>query len=530
MPAALPMDIYRRVSRKAGREGDGYRSPEIQLEASLGWAKLNNVQVGKIPEPEEDVSGATAVADRELEKLLERVEAGVSGGIITYNSKRFARDTIANLIAAKRLKDAGGRLVGVSDGVDSATQAGEIQLALMATMGEQELNQIKEGWKRATGAAVASGIHIACRAPLGYLRNDQVNPAYDAKGKLIRDGRLVIDPLTAPAVRLAFAMRGEGASIGEIRTAMMAELGRAVAKSTISSLLKNRAYLGEARGGSGGVVNKKAHEPLLKAADGEPDERAFKKAQPKERARSSTPRNGTLSRDTTLGGLIVCDACDHKMQVFGSTNKKSGERVPSYGCHGKHGGETGDCPAPGAVQANLVDDLLVRMIDANHDVIADGAASNAQRLMEARARVGAAEDALDSWVDDPAIANTIGAERFTRGLTIRQTAVDDAKRELWDIDVPEDDEDEPEVVATPDGPKILTRWHVSVEKDRRLIRRYVAEVRVAKADPKRRKYQPLEERVWVRWVGAGDLVPATEIDAVPWRDREYAAEPAPAAA
>jgi DNA invertase Pin-like site-specific DNA recombinase len=521
------MDIYRRVSRKAGREGDGYRSPEIQLEASLGWAKLNSVEVGKIPPPEEDVSGATAVADRELEKLLERVEAGVSGGIITYNSKRFARDTIANLIAAKRIKDAGGRLVGVSDGVDSATQAGEIQLALMATMGEQELNQIKEGWKRATGAAVASGIHIACRAPLGYLRNDQVNPAYDAKGKLIRDGRLVIDPVAGPVVRRAFEMRGEGASLGEIREMMMEGLGRAVAKSTISTLLTNRAYLGEARGGSGGVVNKEAHEPLLKTADGEPDERTWKRAQPKERARSSTPRNGTLSRDTLLGGLVVCDACDHKMQVFGSTNRKTGERIPSYGCHGKHGGDVGDCPAPGATQARGLDDLIIRMIDANHDVLADGAESNAQRLMEARAAVADAESALDAWVDDPSIATTIGAERFTRGLAARQGALDEAKRELWDIDVPEDDDAEPEVGLLDGEPTILTRWHVSTEKDRRLIRRYVAQVRVAKADPARRKYQPLAERVWVRWVGADEAVPATELDSAPWRDKVHGPEERP---
>jgi hypothetical protein len=47
-------------------------------------------------------------------------------------------------------------------------------------------------------------------------------------------------------------------------------------------------------------------------------------------------------------------------------------------------------------------------------------------------------------------------------------------------------------------------YHVlgeDLDADRRFLRRYVTGVTVAKADPKRRRWQPLAERVMVEFVG-----------------------------
>jgi DNA invertase Pin-like site-specific DNA recombinase len=494
MSAALPMDLYRRVSRRNGREGDTYHSPAIQLEAGEQWARLNGVAIGKVPPPEEDVSGAVEVANRELERLLERVEAGVSAGIITYKADRFARDTIETLVAAKRLKEAGGRLVGVSDGVDSATPGGQTTLALMATMAEQHLENIKGTWKRVTGRAVANGVHIACRAPSGYLRVDQVTPTYDSKGELIRDGRLAKDPDVAPVVARMFEMKGEGASLGQMRAHFMRETGRPIAKSTISSMLKNRAYLGEARGPHGAVCAG-AHEAIV-------TERAFDRAQNPGKA---TPRNGTLADRTALSGLVVCDACDHRMAVVGSTLKAAkdraeDERIPTYACTGQHG--SGDCPAPAAIQARKLDPHIANVLRDSADEAAASVASEAERFLVARDKAKEAEGALDAWVDDPTIATTIGNERFQRGLVARQEALTEAKRALWDLDDPGIEDGD--VVYIGGRPVVYESWGRDPAADRRHVGRFIREVRVARADPKRRRTQPIEERVTVQWIGAGD--------------------------
>jgi site-specific DNA recombinase len=155
------MDGYIRVSRRGEREGEEYRSPEIQREEIEKWAKRNNVEIGRIPPPDENVSGAKAIKDRALETLIQRVEDGVSDGIIVYKTSRFARNQLETLLAAKRLKDAGARLVGVADGVDTDQPSGKLVLSLFASMAENEYDELTKGWKASVDRAVGEGKHVA---------------------------------------------------------------------------------------------------------------------------------------------------------------------------------------------------------------------------------------------------------------------------------------------------------------------------------------------------------------------------------
>ncbi|HEX3733770.1 MAG TPA: recombinase family protein [Solirubrobacterales bacterium] len=481
------MDGYVRVSRRARRDGDSYHSPEIQREEIERWARNNGVELGTVKK-EENVSGAKAVADRGLERLLERVEAGVSDGIIVYKTDRFARDAIETLVAAKRIKEANGRLVGVSDGVDSDQANGKMMLGLMATMAEQYLDGVKAGWSASTSRAVANGVHIAARAPVGYLRADQVNPRYDAKGKLIKDGRLMLDSEAAPVVLRAYEMWAKDSTLGQISDMMREGLERGIAKSTVGSLLRNRAYLGEARG-PGGAVKPGAHDPIV-------SEKLFSQAQA--RRGESHKRNGKLAGKVLLGGLVTCASCGHKLRTIGSTNRSTGERLPTYSCAAHFA--SGDCQAPAAIKAALLDAHVVNLLRDNDESVASAAVSAEQRYLAAREAAREAEAALDAWVNDPAIAMSIGAERFRRGLLVRQEAFEGARRELWDLDDAGISEDAP-VVWIDGKPHVYEVWGKDMEADRRHIRRYVRGVVVGKADPKRRRWQPIEERVEIAWVG-----------------------------
>ena len=117
------MDGYVRVSRVAGRKGESYISPKVQRDKITGWANLHDVELGEVV-VEEDVSGAKPVDERELGMLLRRVESGQSQGIIAYKLSRFGRGALETLQAVERIREAGGRLVTVEDGVDSAKPGG----------------------------------------------------------------------------------------------------------------------------------------------------------------------------------------------------------------------------------------------------------------------------------------------------------------------------------------------------------------------------------------------------------------------
>jgi DNA invertase Pin-like site-specific DNA recombinase len=134
----MNMDIYIGVSRVAGREGESYRSPKQQEQACRAWAEVNEVEVGTV-EVEEDVSGGKKAASRKLSKLLKRIDAEVSDGIITYRLNGFGRnmaDTVNSVVA---IKDSGARFVSVApdSSYDTAQAGGEVMLGVLSGLAEQ---------------------------------------------------------------------------------------------------------------------------------------------------------------------------------------------------------------------------------------------------------------------------------------------------------------------------------------------------------------------------------------------------------
>jgi hypothetical protein len=91
-------------------------------------------------------------------------------------------------------------------------------------------------------------------------------------------------------------------------------------------------------------------------------------------------------------------------------------------------------------------------------------------------------------------------ERYRRGLLARQRALEEAQRKLWD----QEDPGLPDgaSIAWVDGkPMLYEQWGEDIEADRRHLRKFIASVSLAEADPKRRRWQPIGERVTIRWIG-----------------------------
>src|SRR6266571_9506179 len=176
-------DLYIRVSRLGERSED--EATEVYEAQCRAWADRAGVAIDEVEE-ETDVSGGTAVAQRRLERLIQRVEAGESEGIITPYLDRFGRDLIEGALAYRRLKLAGGRLICVNDGVDSDRPGDEFQFQIRMVIAEDYLRRTRSNFQAAIDRAAARGVYLASRPPFGYRKDEE--------------GRLVVDEQRAPLV------------------------------------------------------------------------------------------------------------------------------------------------------------------------------------------------------------------------------------------------------------------------------------------------------------------------------------------
>jgi site-specific DNA recombinase len=405
-------DGYIRVSRRAGREGESFISPEVQRKKIFDWAKLHDVEIVQWWE-EIDQSGAKLERPM-FQEALARCERGESGGIIVAKLDRFARSAVDALESIKRLNQAGALLVSVEDNFDGSTPMGRFAIGILTLIAELELERIKSNWDTAVRNAVDRGIHISARVPVGYAR--------DPKTKLLHP-----DPRTAPAVSDVFRRRATGSSWAalarylEENKVYPASGNRHWSKYGVASLVKNPVYLGQARSGS--IVKENAHEAIVSRAE-------FDAAQSTKKSVFAA-RDGSVASQAMLGGLARCAGCGHTLKITGSTRKGTGERYAVYYCVGQYA--SGPCPARATEAAakldHYVEEQVLKVLRAHGGPVAQAVAASAQ-LESAINAVTGAEHELDLFVNNATVLTTIGERRFTEGVRVRQDALDAARADL----------------------------------------------------------------------------------------------------
>jgi DNA invertase Pin-like site-specific DNA recombinase len=195
----MRFDGYIRVSDTKGRSGERFLSPDIQCDTIRRLAKAKGVEVNEPIVEELDVSGGKRIADRELGRLVERVDRGESAGVIVWKLSRFSRSLLDAVEMSKRIADAGGRLI--ADDFDSAQPMNKAMLGLLAGFAEEELDARREGWRQARQRHVERGVPNG-RAPFGYRKRP--------------DGRLEVVKAEAKIVRQVFEQRAAGVAFSRI--------------------------------------------------------------------------------------------------------------------------------------------------------------------------------------------------------------------------------------------------------------------------------------------------------------------------
>jgi DNA invertase Pin-like site-specific DNA recombinase len=490
MPRQRQLDAYIRVSRTAGREGDSFIAPAEQRRRIETWASANGVELIAWWE-ELDQSGARL--DRpKFQRVLRRIADGETEGIVVADRSRFARSLVGALLAIEQIQETGGTFAA-ADGLDSSTPEGTLAVNVMLSFAQYELERIKASWRAATTRAVADGVHISARPPLGYVRNGKRSP-------------LVVDPQTAPLVEELFRRRVAGESWQALAD-LMAERGHPMSKSGVLGLVKNPAYLGQARSGPA-TVNDLAHEAIVPAD-------LWESAQP---GAMRFPRNGTVGRDALLRGLATCSGCGHRLSVNARPwrDGRDEPKLTQYFCKGSYA--SGRCQSSAAIDTRRLDSYVERqLLDAvwghgyeirledtelgpsglppadvpehpGHQYVR-AILLGGERYERARTELAQAREQLERYVS---LADVMDADDFKVGYDARREAVALARRRLRDLAPPD---------AEPDPGRLVTWEEYDLEDRRRTLRRFVERVEVAKADPARRRWQPLEERVRVVWVG-----------------------------
>ena len=334
MENAKTVDVYTRVSRVGDREH--LTSPEDQERDARAFAASRGLVVGEMFS---DLNESGGTLERpEFAKVLQRIETGKSGGVVVAYLSRASRDTAQGLGLLDRITALGGVLYAPNLPADYTTADGRMLTTIQLAIDTGYLQRKAAEFESAKAGAIAAGIPVANRAPVGYRRGE--------------DRRLERDPDTAPVVQAVFERRAAGVGPTELARVLEAanvttSAGSATwSVSAVSQLLRNRVYLGElSYGKDRRYVNATAHEPLVDLA-------TFSAAQHPGGPvlRKARSEGGEFS----LSGILRCAACGYAMEGTRTSADRGRRRI--YRCKRRHAG--GICPESSSVRAERVEQAV----------------------------------------------------------------------------------------------------------------------------------------------------------------------------
>ena len=391
---------YVRVSQVRGREGESFISPDVQRERIAAHAAAgNHVVVEWIEDLDEPGSKWGRPG---FQRALEAVEQGAADGIAVAKLTRFSRSVAGAARALERLEAAGGVLLAADLGMDTSTPTGKLMRNVMMALAEFELDLVRENWQAATSKAIARGVYIAGKTPIGYVRGE--------------DGRLVVDPEGKQAVRYIFAARARGESWRTICEELDREHPQANGATWTPQrcqwIVRNRVYLGEARQGS--IVNADAHDALVSRVEWEA-------------ARPDGTRREWRGEPRMLSGIARCASCGYALR-----RDYTRADFARYACGGRKA--QGVCSHPVTIGADRLDAFVEEVFLARlaSEPVRLEAVPMEDSLAEAVEQLEQAEAELETF-RSLNLATVLGAESFEAGIRERAEAVNRARERVAEL-------------------------------------------------------------------------------------------------
>jgi DNA invertase Pin-like site-specific DNA recombinase len=366
---------YVRVSRRDGREGDSFQSPDEQKRKIEAWAKLRGVEIDRFAE-DIDVSGGT-LSRPALDTVLSAIAAGAVEGIAVAKLDRLSRAGVADALKlVEQIHADGGSIAAVDLGIDPKTDFGEFGMTIMLALARMERRRLSDSWVSARTNAVQRGAFVG-PTPIGFVRGDGSRLVPDEKD-------------TAPLVRELFAISGEGGLEAALEFGRLTWPDRFWSPTQLRKILASRVYRGDIQ--SGNIIAREVIEPLVSedvwyAAQHEPP--------PARAGRQEYPLSG-IARCANCGGPMV-----------GHHAGRVGSQKRGYRCNGK------GCTKRPHVYAEPLEEIVLEGIRATaHRWVA----ADADLPALERARTDAQTE-LESYVVNASVRDP---ELFQKGLDARQ--------------------------------------------------------------------------------------------------------------
>ena len=181
------------------------------------------------------LSGTTVRSRAAFSRLLADCEAGRVGLVLTKEVSRFARNTVDALSVTRRLRALGVGVVFLSDGIDTRDGDGELRLAILASIAQEESRRISQRVRWGQQRRMEAGVVFGNPCIYGYR---------------LAGGALHIEPAQAAVVAEMFRRCAGGASTRAIAAwlnqAGILPLRAAVWSSgSVSRILHNEKYTGD---------------------------------------------------------------------------------------------------------------------------------------------------------------------------------------------------------------------------------------------------------------------------------------------
>lgn len=181
------------------------------------------------------LSGTTVHSRAAFSRLLADCEAGRVDLVLTKEVSRFARNTVDALSVTRRLRALGVGVVFLTDGIDTRDGDGELRLAILASIAQEESRRISQRVRWGQQRRMEQGVVFGSPCIYGYR---------------LSGGTLCVEPSQAAVVAEMFRRCAGGESTRAIaawlnRQGVRPLRAAAWSSGSVSRILHNEKYTGD---------------------------------------------------------------------------------------------------------------------------------------------------------------------------------------------------------------------------------------------------------------------------------------------
>lgn len=263
--------------------------------------------------------------------------------LIVWKTDRIGRNKEEIALNKYHLKKNGVKIYYVAEMIPD-TPEGIILEAVIEGMAAYYSEQLSQNIKRGQRASAAKAQCIGGSRPLGYLTGP--------------DKKFIIDPKSAPTVKLVFDLYAQGQTISQIVRELNSRglrtlKGKPFTHNSLRTMLKNEKYIG--------IYTYKDEIRLENAIPPIIDTETFYKVQEMLKYNQRMAAHKNAKTDYLLTGKLFCGKCN-SMMVGVSGTSETGNRHHYYYCHNQRKKLCNKKPVRQVWIKNLVLEYIINLV------------------------------------------------------------------------------------------------------------------------------------------------------------------------